>query len=70
MNPIKKRKQTDHQEKSKDDMDYTFGRGKYAKDKMHANEIGESGSPKWMEPFSKADMFGKPTVFSRDFMKR
>lgn len=56
--------------KFRDKMDYEFGNGKYADQRWHAQEKGKSGSPRWMEPFSKVDMFGKPTVFSPDFMKR
>lgn len=57
-------------EKFQDDMDYEFGDGKYAERRRYARENGPSGSPRWMEPFAKVDMFGKPTVFSSDFMKR
>ena len=30
----------------------------------------ETGRPRWMDPFSKVDVFGKPTVFSNDFKFR
>jgi hypothetical protein len=37
------------------------------KDEMYAHQSGKSGKPRWMEPFSKVDVFGKPTVFSPNF---
>lgn len=59
-----KRKEELTDEERKDEMDYTFGRGKYAGNRRHAREKGESGRPRWTEPFSKVDMLGRPTVFS------
>jgi len=38
--------------------------------KRYAHERNESGTPRWMEPFAKYDMFGKPTVFHSDFGRR
>lgn len=35
--------------------------------KRYAEEEGPSGMPRWMEPFSKVDLFGNPTVFSNAF---
>ena len=32
--------------------------------KAYARQDGASGRPRWMEQFSKTDMFGRPTVFS------
>lgn|GEM_PF-564301 len=57
-------------EEFRDKMDYEFGNGKYKGQRRYAQEKGLSGSPRWMELFSKVDMFGKPTVFSPNFMKR
>ena len=37
--------------------------------KKYAHQKGVSGFSRWMEPFSKVDMFGKPTVFSDKFME-
>jgi len=34
---------------------------------LHARSPGDSGKPRWMEPFAKQDMFGRPTVFSVGF---
>ncbi len=38
--------------------------------RRYANERNESGTPRWMEPFAKYDLFGKPTVFHPDFGRR
>jgi hypothetical protein len=35
--------------------------------KSYAHGTGVTGSRRWMEPFAKIDMFGRPTVFSDDF---
>ena len=35
--------------------------------KRYADEEGPSGMPRWMEPFSKVDLFGHPSVFSDAF---
>lgn len=32
--------------------------------KVNARLPGPSGMPRWMEPFSPVDMFGRPTVFA------
>ena len=50
-----------------DEMDFTFGRGRYARNRAYAQERGESGRPRWTEPFAPVDMFGRPTVFSKNF---
>lgn len=41
----------------------------YIYNKDYACEKGPSGFSRWAEPFSKVDMFGKPTVFSPRFME-
>lgn len=38
-----------------------------AEAKWYAHERNESGTPRWMEPFAKYDLFGEPTVFHPDF---
>lgn len=38
--------------------------------KIHAHGLGESGWPRWMEPFSKYDVLGQPTVFHPSFGRR
>lgn len=34
------------------------------KGRKWASVKGESGFPRWMEPFSPVDIFGNPTVFA------
>lgn len=38
-----------------------------ARARSYAHEEGPSGRPRWMEPFSKVDVLGNPTVFSEGF---
>lgn len=69
MEKAQEQRQEEKWEKFDEDMDCEFGTGKYARKKAYAHEIGESGRPRWMEPFSKVDMFGKSTVFDPNFMR-